>query len=438
MAAFQKTKMPYNPLTSASNVSLSSNSSKNYRYGTHIFSYKPDRRKLSYGSDESILSAIYNRIAIDVASMEFKHAQLDSDGRFINELSTCLNDCLTLSSNIDQTARAFFLDAALSLIDEGVIAIVPMKTTENPMFTDSYDIGELRVGKIVQWEPDRVKINIYNDKTGIHGDMMQLKRCVAIVENPFYSTMNEPNSVAVRLKEKLALLDKTDKLTSSGKLDVIIQLPYQTKSEHQRSQAQRRKRDIEMQLVNSKYGIAYIDGTEKITQLNRPVENNLQAQIEYLTKQLYNRLGITEEILNGTASDTAMLNYYNRIIEPICSAICDEMNRKFLSKTAISQRKAVVFFRDPFRLVPVSQLADIADKFTRNEIMSSNEVRSIIGYKPSDQPGADELRNKNINQNSSQMQGGYGEDSPEDVESSSSGLNVIERQMNDFLKEIGE
>ena len=384
--------MPFNPFTS---ISIQSKSS-NYRYGTHTFSYKPDRRKLSYGSDESILSAIYNRIAVDVASMEFRHAQLDEDGRYVGDLDTHLNTCLTVSSNIDQTAFLFMLDVALSVIDEGVIAIVPTSATDNPVFTDSYDIGALRTGKIIQWEPDRVKVHLYNDLVGTYEDVIFPKRSCAIIENPFYSIMNEPNSVATRLKEKLALLDKMDKLTSSGKLDLIVQLPYSTKSEHQKAQAQKRKRDIEMQLVNSKYGIAYIDATEKITQLNRPVENNLQAQIEYLTKQLLTRIGITEEILNGTANDTTMLNYYTRVIEPICSAIVDEMTRKFISKTSLSQHKKIIFYRDPFKLVPVSQLADISDRLTRNAIVSSNEIRSIIGFKPSDQPDADELRNKNI------------------------------------------
>lgn len=444
MAIFTKTNMSFDIVKSKSTDFKNSGSFRNYSYGQHSYTYKPDLRRVSRGANDSIVSAIYNRIAVDVASMEFRHAQLDDNGRYTGDLNTSLNRCLTLSSNIDQTAFSFFLDVALSLMDEGVIAIVPSKASEDPTFTDSYDIGALRTAKIVQWEPDRVKVNLYDENTGIYKDVMVLKRCCAIIENPFYSVMNEPNSIAMRLKEKLALLDKMDKLSSSGKLDLIVQLPYSTKSEHQKAQAQKRKRDIEMQLVNSKYGIAYIDATEKITQLNRPVENNLQSQIEYLTKQLFTRLGMTEEILNGTANETTLLNYFNRIIEPICNVIVFEMKRKFLSLTAITQHKSIIFYRDPFKLVPVSQLADISDRLTRNAIVSSNEIRSVIGFKPSDQPDADELRNKNINQNQNSDQSGmfggnlFGEESSEsDINSSLAGLDDIDAQIEEFLKQLG-
>lgn len=438
MAALNRIKSPHN-VFNATVTNTPSFKKSYYTFDSTKYANftKPDRRRLTYGSEETILSAIYNRIAIDVASLEFAHAKLDENERYTGKIDSYLNDCFRISANLDQAPSAFMQDAALSLIDEGCIAIVATKTTANPVFTDSYDIGSLRVGQIVQWQPDRVKVRLYNEETGRHEDTMLLKRTVAIVENPFYSTMNEPNSIAMRLKEKLALLDKTDKQNNSGKLDLIVQLPFAVKGDLRRAQAAKRKRDIEMQLADSKYGIAYIDGTEKITQLNRAVENNLQPQIEYLTKQLYTRLGITEEIMNGTANEEAMINYYNRVIEPICSAITEEMKRKFLSKTAISQGQTIYFFRDPFKLVPVSQLAEISDKFTRNEIASSNDIRSVMGWIPSKQPGADELRNKNLNQSSKESRNGLTDDSYS-IDDSLAGLDDLDSEIDSLIKEIGE
>lgn len=361
------------------------------------YSYRPDRIKMIGANEKSIITAIYNKIAMDCAAVEIVHAKLDDNDRYVSPMISGLNTCLTLSANKDQTARAFRQDVVMSLFDEGCIAIVPVDTTFNPMETDSYDILSMRVGKIVQWFPDHVKVRVYNDRSGRCDDIVMPKASIAIIENPLYSVMNEQNSVVQRLRRKLSLLDIADEQTTSSKLNMIIQLPYVIKTEARRTEANKRRQEIEDQLVNSKYGIAYADGTEKIIQLNRSLDNNLMSQIEYLTNMVYSQLGITQEIMNGTADEKTMQNYYSRSIEPIVSAIVEEMRRKFLTKTARSQHKSIVFFRDPFKLVPVSAIADIADKFTRNEIMSSNEMRQIVGLKPIADAKADELRNKNLN-----------------------------------------
>lgn len=360
--------------------------------------YRPDRVRLSRGNERSIVTSIYNRIAIDVASIDIKHCRLDDNERFVSEIDSNLNSCLTLEANIDQTARAFRQDIVMSMFDEGCVAIVPVDTTLDPNKTNSYDILTMRTGKILEWYPQHVKVRVYNEKTGKKEDITLPKSTVGIIENPLYSIINEPNSTMQRLIRKLSLLDITDEQTASGKLDLIIQLPYVIKTEARRQQAENRRKDIEMQLASSKYGIAYTDGTERITQLNRSVENNLLKQIESLTSTLYSQLGITQAILDGTADEKTMLNYNNRTIEPIVSAIVDEMKRKFLTKTARSQKQTILFFRDPFKLVPVNDIAEIADKFTRNEITTSNEIRQIIGLKPSDDPKADQLINSNIRQ----------------------------------------
>lgn len=359
---------------------------------------RPDRPRLSRGNEKTIITSIYNRIALDVAAIDIQHVRLDANGRYIETIESGLNNCLTLEANLDQTGRAFIQDAVMSMMDDGCVALVPVDTDINPAITDSYKILSIRVGKILEWYPAHVKVRVYNEKTGNKEDIIVPKKTVAIIENPLYAVMNEPNSTMKRLTRKLALLDFVDEQNSSGKLDMIIQLPYVIKSETRRQQAEERRKQIEDQLVGSKYGIAYTDGTERITQLNRPVENNLMAQIESLTKTLYSQLGINESVMDGTADEKTMLNYNNRTIEPIVSAIVDEMKRKFLTKTARSQRQSIEFFRDPFRLVPVNDIAEIADKFTRNEIMTSNEIRQIIGMKPSNDPKADQLVNSNIAQ----------------------------------------
>ena len=344
------------------------------------------------------MTSVFNRISTDASSINIRHIKLDENGRYIETVNSKLNRCLNLEANIDQTGRAFLQDTIMSMLDEGCVAMVPIETTFNPKVTDSYDILSMRTGKIVQWAPSDVKVNIYNERTGRREDIWVPKKTVSIIENPFYAVMNEPNSTMQRLIRKLNLLDAIDEQSSSGKLDLIIQLPYVIRTEARKQQAENRRKDIEEQLSGSKYGIAYTDGTERITQLNRPVENNLMKQIEYLTTMLYSQLGITQTILDGTADDKTMLNYYNRTIEPILSAIVDEMKRKFLTKTARSQKQSISYFRDPFKLVPVNDLAEIADKFTRNEIMSSNEIRQVVGMKPSSDPKADELRNKNLSE----------------------------------------
>ena len=360
--------------------------------------YRPDRVRLSRGNERTIITSIFNRIALDVAAIDIKHCRLDENDRFKEEIVSHLNNCLTLEANIDQTSRAFFQDAVMSMFDEGCVAIVPIDTYDDPTTTNSYDIMSMRTAKIIKWYPDKVRLEVYNDRVGKKEEIELPKNMVAIIENPLYSVMNEPNSTLKRLMRKLVILDAIDEQSGSGKLDVIIQLPYIVKSQARKDQAEQRRKDIETQLAGSKYGIAYTDGTEKITQLNRPVENNLMKQIEYLTNMLYSQLGITQTILDGTADEKTMLNYYTRTIEPIISAITDEMKRKYLTKTARSQKQTILFFRDPFKLVPVNNLADIADKFTRNEIMTSNEIRQIVGMKPADDPKADQLVNSNISQ----------------------------------------
>lgn len=384
-------------LQHAWNAFRGNDSTKNYSDLGMSYGTRPDRVRLRMGNERSIVSSIYTRIAIDVAAIMIQHVKTDQNGRFLEALHTGLNECLTIKANIDQTGRAFMQDVVMSMFDEGCVAIVPVDTTLDPKITGGYDINSLRTGKILEWFPQHVRVKVYNDKTGQREDITLPKSVVAIIENPLYAVMNEPNSTLKRLIHKLNLLDAIDEQSSSGKLDLIIQLPYVIKSDARKEQAEKRRKDIEFQLKDSKYGIAYIDGTERVTQLNRPAENNLMKQIEYLTSMLYSQLGMTENIFNGTADEKEMLNYHNRTVEPIISAIADGMKVKFLTKTARTQGHDIMFFRDPFKLVPVNELADIADKFTRNEILSSNEVRAIIGYKPSDEPGADELRNKNLN-----------------------------------------
>ena len=361
------------------------------------YSYRPDRPRLTRGNERSIVTSVYNRIALDVSAIDILHCKLDDNNRFVSVIPSKLNNCLSLDSNIDQTGRAFKQDIVMSMLDEGCVAIVPTVTTFNPEVTGSFDIETMRTGKILEWYPAHVKVRVYNEKTGNKEDIILPKNSVSIIENPLYAVINEPNSTMQRLIRKLSLLDVTDEQTASGKLDLIIQLPYIIKTEARRQQAEARRKDIEMQLAGSKYGIAYTDGTERITQLNRSVENNLMKQVEYLTNLLFSQLGITQTILDGTADEKTMLNYYSRTIEPIVSAIVDEMNRKFLTKTARTQKQKILFFRDPFKLVPVNDLAEIADKFTRNEILTSNEIRQIVGFKPSKDPKADLLINSNLN-----------------------------------------
>ena len=364
--------------------------------------YRPDRFRYSGRNERSIVTSIYNRIALDVAAIDIRHVRLDDNDRYIQTIDSPLNNCLSLEANIDQTGRAFIQDVAASLMDEGCIAIVPTDTDRDPK-EGSFDIYEMRTGKIKQWYPTSVRIEVYNERTGKKQEIVMLKKDVCIVENPLYSVMNEPNSTLQRLIRKLVLLDMVDERNNSGKLDLIFQLPYTIRTNLKRDQANQRRQDIEDQLVGSKYGIAYIDAAEHVTQLNRPAENNLMAQVEYLTSMLYSQLGLTQEILNGTANEETMLNYYNRTIEPIISAITDEMRRKFLTQTARTQKQSIKFFRDPFKLVPVSQISEIADKFTRNEIMTSNEIRQIVGMKPADDPNADVLRNKNLSVSNEQL-----------------------------------
>lgn len=401
------------------NAFFNKDPTKDYRDIGMGYSYRPDRPRFSRGNERSIVTSVYNRIALDVAAITIQHVRLDDNGRFLEVIPSGLNNCLTLEANIDQTSRAFIQDVVMSMFDEGCVAIVPVDTTKNPDVTESYDIDTMRTGKILEWYPRHVKVRVYNDRTGQKEDIIMSKETVAIVENPLYAVINEPNSTMQRLIRKLNLLDVVDEQSSSGKLDLIIQLPYVIKTDARRQQAEKRRRDIEDQLSGSKYGIAYTDGTERITQLNRSVENNLLKQVEYLTSMLYGQLGITATILDGSADDKTMLNYNNRSVEPIVSAIVDAMKRTFLTKTARSQLQSIMFFRDPFKLVPVADLAEIADKFTRNEIMTSNEIRQVVGMKPSDDPKADELRNANINQSNVEI--------AEEVESS---VNKNDTHMN--------
>lgn len=367
--------------------------------------YNPDRRLRRTGSERSLIMAIYNRIALDAASIPLMHVRLDEQDRYVETINSPLNNCLTLEANIDQTGRAFLLDVYISMLDEGHVALVPTVTSSENISREqgSFDIYSMRVGKIVKWHPNHVAVEVYDELSGNKREIMLPKSVVAIVENPFYSVMNAPNSTLQRLIRKLSLLDVIDEQSSSGKLDMIIQLPYVVKGELKKQQAEERRRQIEEQLSGSKFGIAYIDGTERVTQLNRPIENNLMSQIEYLTNLLYSQMGFAQGIMDGTADDKTMLNYNNRLIEPVVSSVADELKRKYLSKTARTQGQSISFFRDPFKLVPVSQIAEIADKFTRNEILSSNEIRQIIGIRPSSDPAADELRNKNLNKSSQEI-----------------------------------
>lgn len=391
-------------LKHAWDIFMNKDPSRYYQDSGRSYSYRPDRPRLTRGNEQSIVTSVYNRIALDTSAISIRHVRLDENDRYLEDIKSKLNECLTIEANIDQTSRAFIQDVVMSMLDEGCVAIVPVDTTFDPNVTSSYDILTMRTGKILEWRPQHVKVRLYNDRTGVKGEVVVPKSTVAIIENPLYSVMNEPNSTMQRLIRKLNLLDVVDEQSSSGKLDLIIQLPYVIKTEARRLQAENRRKDIENQLAGSKYGIAYTDGTERITQLNRSVENNLMKQIEYLTNLLYSQLGITQSVMDGTADEKTMLNYTNRTIEPIVSAIIDEMKRKFLTKTARSQQQSIKFFSDPFKLVPVNNLAEIADKFTRNEIMTSNEIRQIVGMKPSDDPRADELRNANINQSNEELQ----------------------------------
>ena len=378
---------------------------QNYRYYGPAYSFRPDRVRFSRGNERSIVTAVYNRIAMDAAAVDIRHVKLDDNGRYKEDVQSNLNNCLTLEANIDQAARAFRQDIFMSLQDEGCIAIVPTDLDDEPDESrlGNLDVFTMRVGQVLEWYPRHVRVRVYREETGQKEEVVLPKSMVALPENPLYAVMNEPSSTLQRLIRKLNLLDAVDEQSSSGKLDLIIQLPYIVKTPARKHQAEERRKDIEKQLSEGKYGIAYTDGTERITQLNRPVENNLMKQIEYLTSMLYSQLGLTQSILDGSADDKTMLNYYNRTIEPLLTAVVEEMRRKFLGKTARTQKHTIMFFRDPFKLVPVKELAEIADKFTRNEIMSSNEIRQIAGMKPSSDPKADELRNKNLNQNSEEV-----------------------------------
>lgn len=371
--------------------------------GGMSYGYRPDRPRPSRGNERSMINSVYNRIALDVASIDFKHCRLDENGRYIETMKSKFNDCLSLEANIDQTGRSLIHDIVLSLFDEGSVAVVPVDTTLDPEVTGSYDIETMRTGKILEWRPKHVRVYLYNDRNGKKEDIWVPKSTVAIIENPFFSVMNEPNSTVQRLIRKLALLDSVDEQSGSGKLDLIIQLPYVVKSDLRKKHAEERRQQIEDQLAGSKYGIAYTDGTERITQLNRPLENNLLKQIEYLMNLFWSQLCITQSVMDGTADEKTMLNYNNRVVEPIASAIVDEFRRKFLTKTARSQSQTITYFKDPFKLVPVNNIAEIADKFTRNEIMTSNEIRQIVGMKPSDDPKADQLINSNISQPAEEM-----------------------------------
>ena len=400
-------------------------SDKNYSYYGG-YSYRPFYDRKGRAIDKTIITAILSRIAVDASSITIQHVKLDENGRYDETINSDINACFNLSANIDQTGRAFIQDIVLSMLEEGVVAVVPVDTDLNPMTTDSYKIYSMRVGTIMEWFPNHVRVRLYNDRTGEKEEITLPKRMVAIVTNPFYAVMNEPNGTMQRLIRKLNLLDAVDEQSSSGKLDLIIQLPYVIKNDLRRQQAEERRKQIEDQLTGSKYGIAYTDGTERITQLNRSLDNNLLAQVEYLTNMAYSQLTITQEIMNGTADETAMTNYYSRTIEPIVSAIVDEFKRKFLTKTARSQNQSIVFFRDPFKLVPIGTVADMADKFTRNEIMSSNEFRQVIGLKPSKDPAADELRNKNLNQ------------TPGQEEAMAAGKEAVKSELDETNEEGGQ
>lgn len=389
------TENPFNRFRNAWNAFLGRDPTTTYEYGGSY--YRPDRTQLSYGNDKTIITAIYNKIAIDVSQISIRHVNVDENRQYKEDRTSGLNNILTLDANLDQTGKAFIQDIVISMFDEGCVAVVPIDVDVDPENTDGYDILTARTGKIVEWFPHQVKVEVYNENTGKKEQIMCWKKNVAIIENPFYSVMNEPNSVLRRLIRKLALLDIVDEQSSAGKLDLIIQLPYTIKNETRKKQAEERRESIEKQLAGTKYGIAYADATERITQLNRPVENNLMKQIEYLTNLLYSQLGISETIINGTADEQSMLNYFSSTIEPILSAIVDEFQRKFLSKTARTRGQAIMYFREPFKLAPINKIAEVADKFITNQVLSSNEIRGVIGYKPSEDPKADELINPNIN-----------------------------------------
>lgn len=391
-------------LQHAWNAFMNKDPTKGFRDIGASYSYRPDRIRLHRGNERSIVTSVFNRIAVDVAAISIRHVQLDENERYVETLNTGLNNCLSIEANQDQTGRAFIQDIVMSMMDEGCVAVVPVDTDINPEVTDGFDILSLRTGKIVEWYPNHVKIRLFNERIGRQQEVTLPKKMVAILENPFYAVMNEPNSTLQRLIHKLVLMDSIDEMNGSGKLDLIIQLPYVIKTQARKQQAEERRKDIERQLAGSKYGIAYTDGTEHITQLNRPIENNLMTQIEYLSNMLYGQLGLTQAILDQTADEQAMTNYYTRVIEPIVSALVDEMKRKFLTKMARSNMQTIMFFRDPFKLVPVGKIAEIADKFTRNEILSSNEIRQIVGFKPSEDPKADQLVNSNIAQPESENQ----------------------------------
>ena len=410
----------------------------NYRDLGMSYSYRADRPRLTRGNERSIVTSVYNRIALDVAALNIQHVRLDKNGRFLSVIEDGLNNCLTLEANIDQTARSFIQDVVISMFDEGSVAVVPVETTTDPNISGSYDIISMRVGQILDWYPHHIRVRVYNEQTGKKEDIVVPKSVVAIIENPLYAVINEPNSTMQRLIRKLNLLDVIDEQSGSGKLDLIIQLPYVIKTEARRQQAENRRKDIEKQLSGSKYGIAYTDGTEHITQLNRSVNNNLMSQIEYLTSMLYSQLGITQSILDGSADEKTMLNYYNRTIEPIISAIVDEMKRKFLTKTARSQKQSILFFRDPFKLVPVADLSEIADKFTRNEIMTSNEIRQIIGMKPSDDPKADALKNSNISEAKSDPSNGSSDVESNESDAGADYDSIVNELLDGLEKEIDE
>ena len=408
------------------------------------YGYRPDRIRMTRGHERSIVTAICNRIALDVSSISLVHARVDENGHFLEYIDDTLHQCLTVEANLDQTGRALRQDIVMSMLDEGCVAVVPVEADFDPDENSSYKIYSLRTGKILEWMPQHVRVRLYDERTGRFEEVVVAKKYTAIIENPLFAVMNEPNSTMQRLIRKLNILDAIDEQSGSGKLDLIIQLPYVIKSQARKEQAEQRRRDIEQQLSGSKYGIAYTDGTEHITQLNRGVENNLMSQIEYLTKMLYSQLGITESVMDGTANEETMLNYHNRTVEPILAAIADEMTRTFLTKTARTQRQAISFFRDPFKLTPVSQIAEIADKFTRNEIMTKNEFRSIIGMRPSDDPRADELRNSNINQSEAdqalldnQVENQNGQSmTPEEYETALADLDDLDAQLDDLEKEL--
>lgn len=410
------------------NAFMNRDPTSDYKPGSITYSYRPDRVRFSGGNEKTIVTSIYNRIAIDASAISIKHVRLDEDGRYVETIDDGLNTCLNLEANLDQTGRSFLQDVYASVLDEGCIAIVPVETTLNPKVTGSYDINSLRTGKILEWRSDSVKVRLYNELSGKKEDIWVPKRTAAIIENPLYAVINEKNSITQRLIRKLNLLDAIDEQSGSGKLDLIVQLPYTIRTELKREQAEKRRKDIENQLANSKFGIAYSDSTERITQLNRPIENNLMKQIEYLTSMLYSQLGITQAVMDGTADEKTMLRYYNATIEPFVAAVVDEIKRKFLTKTARAQRQSIMYFRDPFSLVPVNDIAEIADKFTRNEILTSNEIRQKIGFKPSKDPKADQLINSNIARplESQEEYGELGEQplNEEPIDESSGGISM--------------